>query len=150
MYTCSCACCLSQVKRPYSPYPQGSYDYVQIHSPPFNAGNAQPIAVTIHTPTNVPLPSVQGAQLSYTLTCIATSASGHPPNVSWTSHPAGVVGKPSTSVNYSNTSVFLTLPTPVALSHAGLYTCDASANGITSSASYAFNVTGEGWYIHVQ
>eukprot|EP00731_Ephydatia_muelleri_P019172 Em0011g1212a len=88
-----------------------------------------------------PIPADQNLPLPYTLNCTATSTPGSPTNVTWITPPApaGMMGPLTTSG--STSSRILTLSSPVLLSYAGLYVCNASANGMSRTASYAFNVS---------
>eukprot|EP00731_Ephydatia_muelleri_P019110 Em0011g1150a len=101
--------------------------------------SAQSINVSITLVTTGPIPADQNLPLPYTLNCTAMSTPGSPTNVTWITPPAGMMGPLTTSG--STSSRILTLSSPVLLSYAGLYVCNASANGMSRTASYAFNVS---------
>ncbi|KAL5486431.1 hypothetical protein EMCRGX_G018903 [Ephydatia muelleri] len=105
------------------------------------SSSAQSINVSITLVTTGPIPADQNLPLPYTLNCTATSTPGSPTNVTWITPPApaGMMGPLTTSG--STSSRILTLSSPVLLSYAGLYVCNASANGMSRTASYAFNVS---------
>eukprot|EP00731_Ephydatia_muelleri_P019109 Em0011g1149a len=91
------------------------------------------VAITVQYLLPVPVPAY--TSVSYGLVCAVTP---NPGSVAFTWTVLGVAR--ATVVTSVGTST-LPLTSPVFPTHAGLYVCNATANGVSRTASYALNIT---------
>ena len=99
------------------------------------SADAQFFNVSITVQYGLPVPTEAYTASPYGLVCTATSNTA---SITWVTLPPGVTGlQPTSGGDGTSTLAF----NPVLPSYAGLYVCNASANGVTRTTSYAFNLT---------